>query len=148
MPVALTHHVDRSQKCLLKGRTGYVHSWDWKDNDQQPGVVRLGPHATGPRTGRAFFVQGINLLSSPPESPHAARYVKFEDAEWTLDGTTEPGLYPILPTKRTWKLDKNRKPSVLKVDRKQIPLVPAFAITAHASQGKTLPLGRTAQRNQ
>ena len=148
MPVALTHHVDRSQKCLLKGRTGYVHSWDWKDNDQQPGVVRLGPHATGARTGRAFFAQGINLLSSPPESPQATRYVKFEDAEWTLDGTTEPGLYPILPTKRTWKLDKNRKPSVLKVDRKQIPLVPAFAITAHASQGKTLPLGRTARRNQ
>ena len=59
----------------------------------------------------------------------------------------EPGLYPILPVKRTWKLDKNRKPSVLKVHRKQIPLVPAFAITAHASQGKTLPLGRTAQRN-
>ena len=32
---------------------------------------------------------------------------------------------------------------MLKVSRKQIPLTPAFAITAHASQGKTLPPGRT-----
>ena len=55
MPVALTQHVDRSQKSLLKGRTGYVHSWDWKDNDQQPRVVRLGPHATSFRPGKAFF---------------------------------------------------------------------------------------------
>ncbi|CAE7470232.1 pfh1, partial [Symbiodinium pilosum] len=111
MPVALTQHVDRSQKSLLKGRTGYVHSWFWKENEQQPRVV----------------------------------YVKFEGAQWTLDGTTEPGLYPILPVTRTWKLDKNRKPAVLKVHRKQIPLVPAFAITAHASQGKTLPLGQKKQ---
>ncbi len=73
----------------------------------------------------------------------AARYVKFEGADWTLDGTTESGLFPILPVAKTWKLDKNRKPSVLKVKRKQIPLVPAFAITAHASQGKTLPLDGT-----
>jgi len=30
---------------------------------------------------------------------------------------------------------------MLKVTRTQIPLVPAFALTAHASQGKTLPPG-------
>ena len=141
MPVALTQHVDRSQKSLLKGRTGYVHSWFWKENEQQPRVVRLGPHATSPRPRKALFGP-LHDLTSPPQLPHAERYVKFEGAQWTLDGTTEPGLYPILPVTRTWKLDKNRKPAVLKVNRKQIPLVPAFAITAHASQGKTLPLGQ------
>ena len=71
------------------------------------------------------------------------RYVKFEDADWKLEGANEPGLYPVLPNSRTWKLDKGRKHAVLKVSRKQIPLTPAFAITAHASQGKTLPPGRT-----
>ncbi|CAE7457464.1 pfh1 [Symbiodinium natans] len=65
-------------------------------------------------------------------------YVKFKDADWTLDGSTEKGLYPIEPVKRTWKLDKGRKNPVLAVSRTQLPLVPAFAITAHSSQGKTL----------
>ena len=134
MPVALTQHVDRSQKCLLKGRAGYVHSWEWKHNEQQPRVVRLGPHATSSRPSKALLCP-LYDLSSPPQLPHATRYVKFEGAQW------------ILPVTRKWKLDKNRKPSVLKVERKQIPLVPAFAITAHASQGKTLPLGRTEKRN-
>ncbi|CAE7259812.1 pfh1 [Symbiodinium natans] len=100
MPVALTQHVDRSEKALLKGRVAHVHSWDWPENDQQ--------------------------------------YVKFKDADWTLDGSTEKGLYPIEPVKRTWKLDKGRKNPVLAVSRTQLPLVPAFAITAHSSQGKTL----------
>ncbi|CAE7421289.1 pfh1, partial [Symbiodinium sp. CCMP2456] len=91
MPVALTHHVDRSEKLLLKGR-----------------------------------------------APQQHEYVKFEGADWILPGSKEPGLYPILPTSRTWKLDKGHKNAVLKVSRTQIPLIPAFAITAHASQGKTL----------
>ncbi|CAE7466896.1 anks1b, partial [Symbiodinium sp. CCMP2456] len=68
MPVALTHHVDRSEKLLLKGRVGYVHSWDWNENDQQPRVVHL--------------------------SSTKIRYVKFEGADWLLEGAKEPGLYP------------------------------------------------------
>ena len=66
------------------------------------------------------------------------RYVKFEKASWRLDGASEPGLYPVELKKRAWFLDAKRKKPVLKVKRQQIPLVPAFAITAHASQGKTL----------
>ena len=66
--------------------------------------------------------------------------MKFKDADWTLDGSTEKGLYPIEPVKRTWKLDKGRKNPVLAVSRTQLPLAPAFAITAHSSQGKTLRL--------
>ncbi|CAJ1379302.1 unnamed protein product [Effrenium voratum] len=53
-------------------------------------------------------------------------YVKFDGAAWQLDGAPEPGLYP-------------RKKPVLKIARTQLPLAPAYAITAHGSQGKTLP---------
>ncbi|CAJ1360963.1 unnamed protein product, partial [Effrenium voratum] len=38
-----------------------------------------------------------------------------------------------------WKLDAKRKKPVLKIARTQLPLAPAYAITAHGSQGKTLP---------
>ncbi|CAE7542512.1 pfh1, partial [Symbiodinium sp. CCMP2456] len=38
MPVALTQHLDK-RKSLLRGRIGYVHSWRWDENDQQPRVV-------------------------------------------------------------------------------------------------------------
>ena len=108
MPVALTHHLDRSpDKMLLKGTVGRVHSWVWPDNDR--------------------------LAHRVP----TCVYVKFEGATWQLDGIDEPGVYPIRPRKEDWYLDGKRKHSVLKIKRRQIPLTPAFAITAHASQGKT-----------
>ena len=108
MPVALTHHLDRSpDKMLLKGTVGRVHSWVWSDNDR--------------------------LAHRVP----TCVYVKFEGATWQLDGIDEPGVYPIRPKKKDWYLDGKRKHSVLKIKRRQIPLTPAFAITAHASQGKT-----------
>eukprot|EP00971_Amphidinium_carterae_P096957 1919416-Amphidinium_carterae.1 len=63
--------------------------------------------------------------------------VKF-DADWKLDSAKEPGIYPIERVKRQWFLDPKRARPVLKVTRRQIPLTPAFAITARTSQGKTL----------
>ena len=66
-------------------------------------------------------------------------YVKFEGAEWKLDGIDEPGVYPIRPLQRTWHLDGKRQNPVLKIKRLQLPLTPAYAMTAHCSQGKTLP---------
>ena len=65
-------------------------------------------------------------------------YVKFEGAAWKLDGITEAGVYPIVPQSAQWYLDKKRKHKVLKVTRTQLPLTPAYAMTAHSSQGKTL----------
>ena len=65
-------------------------------------------------------------------------YVKFEGAAWKLDGITEAGVYPIVPQNAQWYLDKKRKHKVLKVTRTQLPLTPAYAMTAHSSQGKTL----------
>ena len=106
MRVALTDHVDRStDKLLLRGCVGHVHSWVWGENDRLPTVV----------------------------------YVKFIGAAWQLDGIDEPGVYPIEPVQREWFLDRKRKPKVLKIMRRQLPLTPAFSMTAHTSQGKTLP---------
>jgi hypothetical protein len=60
MPVALTHHLNRSpDKMLLKGTRGYVHSWVWPDNDR--------------------------LAHRMP----SCVYVKFEGATWQLDGIDE-----------------------------------------------------------
>ena len=76
-----------------------------------------------------------------PENDRLPRvvYVKFQDAaHWSLEGIEEPGVYPIHPVKRQWYLDANREKKVLKVTRTQLPLTPAYAMTAHASQGKTL----------
>ena len=65
-------------------------------------------------------------------------YIKFDNATWQLDGIDEPGVYPVVPQCKPWYLDKNRKFSVLKISRTQLPLAPAYAMTAHSSQGKTL----------
>ena len=65
-------------------------------------------------------------------------YVKFDGATWQLDGAPEPGLYPVYPARKVWKLDAKRKKPVLKIARTQLPLAPAYAITAHGSQA-TMP---------
>jgi hypothetical protein len=65
-------------------------------------------------------------------------YIKFQGAKWQLDGTEEPGIYPVVPKRQEWHLDRRRKVKTLKVRRTQLPLSPAYAMTAHASQGKTL----------
>ena len=104
MPVALTEHIDRSEKQLLRGTRGIVHSWVWPEDEPRPSIV----------------------------------YVKFEGATWQLEGIDEPGVYPIVPHSSAWYLDKGRKVKTLKVKRTQLPLTPAYSMTAHASQGKTL----------
>eukprot|EP00435_Cladocopium_sp_Y103_P018792 s5092_g4.t1 len=65
-------------------------------------------------------------------------YVKFEGAEWQLEGLEEPGVYPVVPKTSPWYLDKGRQVKTLKVSRTQLPLTPAFSMTARSSQGKTL----------
>ena len=50
---------------------------------------------------------------------------------------TPCGIYLIKPWTRTWFLDQNRELPKLKVSRYQLPLGPAYAVTAHGSQGQT-----------
>ena len=69
-------------------------------------------------------------------APHPS--VIYLNPTWKLDGVDEPGVYPVKPKKLTWYLDNKRQKKVLKVERAQLPLTPAYAMTAHSSQGKTL----------
>ena len=72
--------------------------------------------------------------------------MKFNDKDhneldWKLEGMSECGLYPIEPIKRDWFLDKGRPHPMLRITRTQLPLMPAFAMTAHFSQGQTFSDG-------
>ena len=117
MPMALTDHIDRNpEKQLLRGKIGFVHSWVLEDGEQ------------------VVYKNGQAVLNKLPR----AVFLKFPDAKWTLPGMEEPGLYPIVPRRAKWYLDHGRQHPVLGVTRQQLPLAPAFAVTAHAAQGQTL----------
>ena len=125
MPVVVTDHVDRSvDKSLLRGKVGRIHSWV--------------PH----HEECSKFEDGARILKHLP----AVVFVKFvkkngKDVPWTLDGLKEPGLYPIVPRKGCFYLDKGRMHPVLQIRRQQLPLAPAFAMTSHAAQGQTFTRG-------
>ena len=50
-------------------------------------------------------------------------------------------MYPIVPVTKEWYLDKGRPHPQLKIHRRQLPLSPAFGMTAHSSQGQTFSNG-------
>ena len=127
MPVALTDHIDRSpDKQLLRGKVGTIHSWVMSEKET------------------SVFHDGVRILKKMPK----VVLVKFRNADgsevsWKLEGLQdrEFGLYPIVPKRSAWFLDKGRMHPVLKIRRFQLPLAPAFAITSHAAQGQTLKKG-------
>ena len=83
MPVALTDHVDRSDKFLLRGRCGHVHSWVWPENEQQPEVV---------------YVQFPDVKWQLPGTPEPGIYPLRPVTEgWFLDRGREN---PVLKVKR------------------------------------------------
>ena len=47
-------------------------------------------------------------------------------------------VYPVAAQRKQWHLDRHRKNPMLRITRRQFPLAPAFAITAHAAQGQTV----------
>eukprot|EP00438_Fugacium_kawagutii_P023485 Skav201494 [mRNA] locus=scaffold1154:7077:8669:+ [translate_table: standard] len=69
-------------------------------------------------------------------------YVKFETGtSWQIDTVPEPNVYPVTVQKHAWFLDHQRKRRQLRIWRKQFPLAPGFAITAHVAQGQTITEG-------
>ena len=120
MPVAMTDHIDRNPETqIMRGKVGFLYSWVLGDGE-----------ASG-------FENGTRLLQKLPKVVR----VKFHntdgtEVEWAVPGLTEPGLYPILPRRGTWFVDKGRRHPGLKIARRQLPLAPAFAMTTHASQGQ------------
>ena len=131
MPVAMTDHIDRSiDQRILKGRVGHVHSWVL-DKDETSTF----------KNGKRMWIRLPKVI-----------FVKFvaknvEDLAWTLPGQSEPGVYPKVPVKKDWYLDKGRLHPILHIKRRQLPLTPAFAMTAHAAQGQTFSKGAIVDLN-
>ena len=131
MPVAMTDHINRSiDKRVLKERVGHIHSWEL-DKDET-----------------STLSNGKRRLTRLPK----VVFVKFlakdgEDLKWTLPGQSEPGVYLIVPMKKDWYLDKGRLHPVFHIKRRQLPLTPAFAMTAHAAQGQTFSKGAIVDLN-
>ena len=82
MPVRLTDTVDRKRQ-MYRGRRGFIYGWN------------LHP-ACSPGD-----VDGECLLDRLP----LVIYVRFPEATWNI-GTLPPGVYPMTPKSRTWKVNK------------------------------------------
>ena len=83
--------------------------------------------------GKFELEGGVRVLERMP----VVIFIKFPEAKWTLAPLKEPGLYPIKPKRATWFIDKGRQKPILAVQRQQLPVAPAFALTSHAAQGQT-----------
>ena len=124
MPVMLTDHVDRNpEKNLLRGRIGWIRSWELGDNEKSRNDSSRRSLTKLPK---AVYVKFM-----------VEKEGKLVDPEWKV-GSLERGVYPIVPQRSEWFLDKGRAHPMLSVTRWQLPLAPGFAITTHASQGQTL----------
>eukprot|EP00434_Breviolum_minutum_P017382 symbB.v1.2.015349.t1/scaffold1094.1/size138377/14 len=116
LPVRATDHIDRARG-ILRGCRGVVVGWSQEhvseSLDQEDASI---------------------IWNTLP----VAIYVRFDTAAtWAIDGLQETNVYPVSPQRKQWHLDKHRQRPVLRVTRKQYPLAPAFAVTAHAAQGQT-----------
>ena len=132
MPVALTDHIDRSEdKNLLRGRVGRVQSWICDGDGEQDQVTR-GGETILKKTPKVIFV-----LFDEGDDGKGGR----KPCKWTIEGLKTPGLYPVVPQKKDWFVDKGRPYPRLKIKRRQFPLAPAFGVTAHAAQGQTFKQG-------
>jgi hypothetical protein len=121
-------HLWAAEKALLKGRVGYVKDWVLhKDEDSlfqnNARYLRYPP--------KVVLVQFTEMVDEGDDKVE-------KNCSWIVDGIDEEGVYPIRPCKSDWYLDQRREKPKLKVKRYQLPLAPAYSITAHGSQGQTL----------
>ena len=92
MPVAMTDHV--VHYWVLAGLRAFLCGW----------VMCILGYLQTKRPAALTIVHACR--------PDCQRwYVKLydksgKDLNWTLPGVSEPGVYPIVPVKRTWCLDK------------------------------------------
>ena len=120
MPVVATDHLDRDRG-ILRGCPGKVIGWVW----QQPSETKNNQERT-------------HIWNELP----GCILVQFETKEtWRVDGMAADNVFPVAPQNKPWYLDKGRRRPVLRVTRKQFPLAPGFAATAHAAQGQTYKEG-------
>ena len=117
---AAADHLDRSRG-ILCGCAGEIVGWVWPVD------------AVGGASQEATKIWN--------ELP-ACILVRFKTkTTWRVEGIDEDNVFPVAPQKKPWYLDKGRRRPVLRVTRKQFPLAPGFATTAHAAQGQTCKEG-------
>ena len=120
MPVAATDHLDR-ERGILRGCPGEVVGWAWQAGET---------------------VGADQAESSIWNELPGCILVRFHTkATWRVAGVPEDNVYPVAPQRKPWYLDKGRRRPILRVMRKQFPLAPGFATTAHAAQGQTYKEG-------
>ena len=119
MPVTATDHLDR-RRGILKGCPGTVVGWSWHE-------------AAGTAAGSTTHIW--NQLPT-------CVFVRFQTkSEWRVQGLATDNVFPVTLQRQAWHLDKGRKRPMLRVVRRQFPLAPGFATTAHAAQGQTYAEG-------
>ncbi|KAG1733088.1 hypothetical protein EDD22DRAFT_960256 [Suillus occidentalis] len=102
-----------------------------------PGVVRL-------YIGMPVILRGRNIsteLGITNGSQGFCALVEFPTSKVKLSGLP-PCLFPILPVSWTFTTlleDDQGNEHKLRITRHQLPIQPAFAVTGHSAQGKTLP---------
>ena len=112
LPVRLTETVDRKRR-LYKTRRGFIDRWVQHPHEAQEPIEN-----------------GILLTHMPP-----VIYVRFPGATWKIHPDLDPGLYPLTPVSRSWKVNKY---TGVKARRTGYFLLPDFASTAHMIQGTSL----------
>eukprot|EP00438_Fugacium_kawagutii_P012955 Skav231714 [mRNA] locus=scaffold1306:362022:371836:+ [translate_table: standard] len=117
MPVRATDHLDR-KRGILKGCKGTVVGWSACSNESK-------------QDGTVIWNQLPQIV-----------FVRFDTgASWHIEGIPETNVFPVTLQKHAWFLDHQRKQPKLRIWRKQFPLAPGFAITAHVAQGQTIAEG-------
>jgi hypothetical protein len=94
----------------------------------------------------SVFEDDARFLRHPPKVVLVQFYewvdgddkLEQESCAWHIDGMDKCGVYLIRPWKRAWFLDQRRFNPQLQVKRFQVPLAPAYSMTAHTAQGRTL----------
>ena len=120
LPVVATDHLDRGRK-ILRGCRGHVVGWTAEQTLTKGHVTE----------------DNATIWNTLP----SIVYVSFQTEQIWQIGSLPPNVFPIAPMRSTWFLDSGRAKPQLAISRRQFPLAPAFASTAHAAQGQTLPQG-------
>ena len=111
MPIRLTDNVDRELQ-LYRGRRGRIYGWT------------LSPQCIPEEVDGEFLLSHLPLVI----------YLEFPEATWRI-GKLPPGVYPLKPRSKTWKVNKY---TGIEARRTGFWIVPDFGSTAHMIQGASL----------
>jgi len=108
-----------------------------------PVILRTQNFSTGLKitNGSQGYVRQIFTEILPQGFLHCnCVLVEFPDSPLKLTGLPK-GYYPVVPStfSFTTNIHQNHSMIMTKITRHQLPIQPAFAVTGHSAQGKSLP---------